>query len=69
MFRSSPGRLTRCLLRLPIWLYRLRLGWLLGGRFLLLNHTGRKTGLPRRTVLEIVHHDADNATLFVAAAW
>lgn len=69
MFRSAPGRLTRFFARLPIWLYRARLGWLLGGRFLLLTHTGRKTGLPRRTVLEIVHHDADSATYFVAAAW
>ncbi len=69
MFRSAPGRLTRFFVRLPIWLYRLRLGWLLGGRFLLLTHTGRKTGLPRRALLEIVHHDADGATYFVAAAW
>ncbi len=69
MFRSSPGRLTRHLARLPILLYRLRLGWLLGGRFLLLTHVGRKTGLQRRTMLEVVHHDADSATYFVAAAW
>ena len=69
MFRSAPGRLTRFIVRLPIWLYRLRLGWLLGGRFLPLTHTGRKTGLPRRALLEIVHHDADSATYFVAAAW
>ncbi len=69
MFRSLPVRLTRFFVRLPIWLYRLRLGWLLGGRFLLLSHTGRKTSLPRRTVLEVVHHDTDSATYFVAAAW
>ena len=69
MFRSSPGRLTRFFFRLPIWLYRLRLGWLLGGRFLLLTHVGRKTGLARRTVLEVVDHDADSGTYFVGAAW
>lgn len=69
MFRRSPGWLTRHIARLPTWLYRLQLGWLLGGRFLLLTHVGRKTGLQHRTVLEIVHHDADSATYFVAAAW
>ena len=31
--------------RLSLLLYRLRLGWLLGGRFLLLAVRGRKTGL------------------------
>ncbi len=69
MFRSAPGRLTRFIVRMPIWLYRLRLGWLLGGRFLLLTHTGRKTGLPRRALLEVLHHDADSATYFVVAGW
>jgi hypothetical protein len=52
-----PRGLLRLALRLPIWLYRWRLGWLLGDRFLLLTHTGRKSGLPRQVVLEVVHHD------------
>jgi hypothetical protein len=39
--KSSPPRgLARLAFRLPIWLYRLRLGWLLGDRFLLLTHIG-----------------------------
>ncbi|HEX9036402.1 MAG TPA: nitroreductase family deazaflavin-dependent oxidoreductase [Ktedonobacterales bacterium] len=42
---------------LPIALYRARLGWLLGHRFLLLTSRGRKSGLPRRTVLEVVRFD------------
>ncbi len=41
----------------PILLYRARLGWLLGHRFLLLTHRGWKTGKIRRTVLEVVHYD------------
>ena len=36
---------------LPIALYRVRLGWLLGHRFLLLTHQGRKTGRILQTVL------------------
>lgn len=36
-----PRGLLRLLLRAPVALYRLRLGWLLGGRVLLLSHTGR----------------------------
>lgn len=38
-------------------LYRLHLGWLLGHRRLLLTHQGRKTGLVRHTVLDVMHFD------------
>jgi len=31
-------------LRMPVWLYRLHLGWLLGNRFLCIAHRGRKSG-------------------------
>ena len=46
--------LLRYLFRLPVYLYHWRLGWILGHRFLLLTHFGRRTGLRRETVLEIV---------------
>jgi deazaflavin-dependent oxidoreductase (nitroreductase family) len=48
------------LFRIPIYLYRWHLGWhlgwLLGHRFLLLVHTGRRTGLRRETVLEVLEY-------------
>jgi deazaflavin-dependent oxidoreductase (nitroreductase family) len=44
----------RRLLRAPALLYRWRLGWLLGERFLLLTHVGRRSGRHYRTPLEIV---------------
>jgi hypothetical protein len=34
---QPPKGLSRLFYRAPIWLYRLKLGWLLGHRFLLLN--------------------------------
>ncbi|MEE3851588.1 nitroreductase family deazaflavin-dependent oxidoreductase [Gordonia sp. LSe1-13] len=49
---------TRWLVRAPIWLFRARLGFLFGGRMLLLEHTGRTTGRPRYVVLEAVEHPA-----------
>jgi deazaflavin-dependent oxidoreductase (nitroreductase family) len=49
-------RIGRRLLRLPALLYRWRLGFLLGRRFLLLEHVGRRTGHLHRTVLEVVAH-------------
>jgi deazaflavin-dependent oxidoreductase (nitroreductase family) len=68
-FQARPTGLLRLALRLPIWLYRLHLGWLLGHRFLLLVHRGRKTGRVRTTVLEVVRYDAATRESVVAAAW
>lgn len=56
MTRKKPNRLLRYLLRLPVYLYRWRLGWLLGRRFLLLSHVGRRTGRNFQTVLEIIEY-------------
>lgn len=65
----APHGLLRFGLRLPIWLYRLRLGWLLGNRFLLLTHLGRKSGLSRQTVIEVVKHDQEPGRYFVVSGW
>ena len=52
--KSKPSGTLRLVFRLPIYLYRLNLGWLLGHRGLLLTHQGRKSGLLRETVLEVI---------------
>lgn len=63
------GRVRRAFLRLPIMLYRAHLGWLVGERFLLLVHTGRKSGIARRTVLEVIRHDAGTGAYIVCSGW
>ena len=65
--QGSPKGFRRWLLRAPIALYRARLGFLMGHRFLMLEHTGRKSGELRRTVLEVVVNEPE--AVFVAAAW
>lgn len=67
--RQPPRGRLRWFLRLPIGLYRVHLGWLLGRRFLLLHHSGRKSGLPRRTVVEMVRHDAADDTYIIASGF
>lgn len=52
--RRGPSTLLRWLFRLPVGIYRARLGWIFGHRFLMLTHRGRKSGLVRRTVVEVV---------------
>lgn len=64
-----PHGLSRLAFRLPIWLYHSHLGWLLGTRVVLLTHTGRKSGLPRQTVLEVVRYDPATGGCIVASGW
>jgi deazaflavin-dependent oxidoreductase (nitroreductase family) len=66
---KPPRGLARLAFRLPILLYRLGWGGLLGTRFLLLTHTGRKSGLERKTVLEVVRYDKETTTFVVAAGF
>jgi deazaflavin-dependent oxidoreductase (nitroreductase family) len=66
---GPPRGFSRLLWRAPIWFYRLGFGWMLGGRFLLLNHVGRKSGLPRQAVLEVAGHDAQKDTYTVASGF
>ena len=54
---------------MPIYLYRLDLGWLLGHRFLMLVHQGRRSGLLRETVLEVILYDPDTRQSVVLSAW
>lgn len=64
-----PSKALRFGLRLPIWFYRARLGWLLGNRFLLLTHTGRKSGQPHETVIEVVQYEKATDTYYVVSGW
>jgi deazaflavin-dependent oxidoreductase (nitroreductase family) len=62
------GRLltTRWFVRTPIWLYRMRLGFLLGHRMLLLEHVGRKSGQRRYAVLEVVERPCADTYVIVS---
>lgn len=59
---TSVSKALGCVLRTPalagapIVLYRAGLGWTLGSRMLMLEHIGRKSGLTRRVVLEVLGH-------------
>ncbi|MFW6034053.1 MAG: nitroreductase family deazaflavin-dependent oxidoreductase [bacterium] len=71
-FTGRPERPTgvrRMLYRLPVWLYRARLGVLLGTRFVLINHVGRKTGRWRQVVVEVVDRDPATGAVTVASGF
>ncbi|MQA16779.1 MAG: nitroreductase family deazaflavin-dependent oxidoreductase, partial [Pseudonocardiaceae bacterium] len=60
-------KIPRWLARAPVPLLRRGFGWLLGPRFLLLEHIGRRTGLARYAVLEVV--DRGRGEWYVVAAY
>lgn len=65
--RKRPSGVGRWFARESRYFYGIGLGRLLGRRFVLIEHTGRRSGLARHTVLEVIQHESD--ALYVAAVW
>ncbi len=59
----------RMIARAPVQLYRWHLGPLLGRRICLLTHTGRTSGLPRRTALEVTGTDPATGAVHLASGF
>lgn len=57
------------LFKLPVFLYRLNLGWLLGMRFMQLTHIGRRSGKVRRTILAVLRFDEESKEIYAVSAW
>lgn len=67
--RKPVTGLKKFFFRAPLFLYRVGLGGLLGQRFLLLNHVGRKSGKPRQSVLEVVNYNKTTDTYTIASGF
>ncbi len=50
---------TRWFVRAPIPLYKAGLGWLMGDRFVMIEHLGRSSGEPRFVVVEVIERDTN----------
>ena len=68
-FPDPPRGLKSIPWRIPIWFYKLGLGWMMGSRFLLLSHQGRKSGKIRQTVLEIIQYSPENYSYYVVSGF
>ena len=66
-FKQKPSGLFKHFLHSPTWLYRARLGFVFGHRFLMIEHRGRKSGNLYRTVLEVSGSYPDNNEWIVAS--
>ncbi|MBY8863286.1 nitroreductase family deazaflavin-dependent oxidoreductase [Nocardia sp. CA2R105] len=57
---------TRWVVRAPIRLYRAGFGFLFGSRMIMIEHIGRRSGVPRYVVLEVVDHPAPDRYVIVS---
>ena len=55
--------------KLPVFLYQLHFGWLLGKRFVQITHVGRRSGRVRHTVLAVLRFDKTTKEILVVSAW
>ena len=65
---SRPGLLLRWFFRAPVVLYRIGQGGLMPVQSMLTT-TGRKSGQPRRAVVDVLQHDAATDTYYVVSAY
>ena len=66
-FKEKPTGLWRHVLRIPTHLYHWHLGFLMGGRFILIDNTGRISGRAYQTPVEVVLHDTDRGEYIVCS--
>ncbi|GLV60805.1 nitroreductase [Dictyobacter sp. S3.2.2.5] len=66
---SKPRGLLYLGFMVPRYLYRWHLGWLFGHRMLMITHIGRKSGLRRQNVLEVVRYDPLTRECIVMAGY
>lgn len=69
MLREKPPAVLKIAFKVPTLVYRVGLGRLMGKRFLLLAHRGRKSGLERRVVLEVIHYEEKPTFAAVLSGW
>jgi deazaflavin-dependent oxidoreductase (nitroreductase family) len=64
--KSKPRGLLRWFLRMPIWLFRSGLDRFMPG-WIMLTTTGRRSGKPRRNVVDVARREGD--TVYILAAY
>ena len=64
-----PKGFLKLFFRIPVYFYRIGLGWLFGERFVLINHIGRKSGKPYQTVVEVVEREKESGNIIVVAGY
>ena len=56
-------------MKMPLILYKIGLGWMLGKRFMRLTHVGRRSGKVYHTVLAVLRFDEETQEIFAVSPW
>jgi deazaflavin-dependent oxidoreductase (nitroreductase family) len=56
-------------MKMPLIIYRLGLGWMLGKRFMRLTHKGRRSGKVYRSVLAVLRFDEKTDEILAVSPW
>jgi deazaflavin-dependent oxidoreductase (nitroreductase family) len=67
--RENPPAFMIPFFKMPLILYRLGLGWMLGKRFLLLTHVGRHSGKVYQSVLAVLRFDEKTHEILAVSPW
>jgi deazaflavin-dependent oxidoreductase (nitroreductase family) len=71
-FEKRPNALQIFFFKFPVWLHKIGFGgWerLIGAQWMLITTTGRKSGKPRDTMVDVMDYDAATDTYFIEAAY
>ncbi|MGI9624148.1 MAG: nitroreductase family deazaflavin-dependent oxidoreductase [Acidimicrobiales bacterium] len=66
-FKEKPAGVWKAVLKAPSYLYRWHLGFLLGKRFLMIEHIGRKSEATYYTTVEVVDQATGTREFFVCS--
>lgn len=66
---KSPTGLLKFFFKIPILAYRSGMGFMMGKRFIYVEHLGRKSNKVRKSVLEIIRYDSKNDVYYVASGY
>jgi deazaflavin-dependent oxidoreductase (nitroreductase family) len=66
---QNPPAFISQFFKLPLIFYRLGLGWMMGRRFMVLTHVGRRSGKAYQTVLAVVSFDPITQEIKAVSPW
>ena len=71
-FEKKPGPLLKFFFKAPVWFHKMGFGgWekIMGAQWMLLTTTGRKSGRPRETMVDVMDYDQATDTYYIEAAY
>ncbi len=66
---ENPPAFIARFFKLPLFFYRIGMGWVFGKRFMVLTHVGRKSGKVHRSVLAVLGYDPKTREIKAVSPW